>query len=318
MKALVTGAAGFIGSHLTERLADAGWQVVALDSLTPYYEVSKKRENMEALVDRSEVSVECQDLNSADLNSLLQGVDVVFHQAGQPGVRKSWNDFEGYLKMNVSATHRLLEAVRQSEVSRFVFASSSSIYGDSLQYPTPEDLLPRPRSPYGVTKLAAENLCAVYARNFDVHTIALRYFTVFGPRQRPDMAMYRLIESALTGRPFPRFGDGEQVRDFTYVDDVIEANLAAARADIYPGAIVNVAGGGATTLNAVIELVEELTDRPISTENLGEQAGDVSRTRGAIELAKSLLGWEPQTSVRDGLERQVAWQLRLQDSRSRV
>ena len=307
MRALVTGAAGFVGSTLVEHLVAAGWNVTAVDSVTPYYDVDQKRDNLAAVRRSSAVEVRDDDLRSADLTPLLTPVDVVFHQAGQPGVRASWADFDSYVEHNVLATRRLLEAARSAELSRFVFASSSSVYGNIGAYPTREDMLPRPQSPYGVTKLAAEHLCGVYARNWDVPTVSLRYFTVYGPRQRPDMAMHRLVEAALTGEPFPIFGDGGQIRDFTYVDDVVAGNMAAATADVEPGMVVNIAGGGSTTLSDVIKTVERLTDRTIALDRRPVQAGDVHRTGGAIDRARQALGWSPRVTVDEGLKRQVEW-----------
>ena len=307
MRALVTGAAGFVGSHLVERLAGEGWDVVGIDCLTPYYDVGQKRDNLAAVRRSSSVEVHDADLRSADLATLLDAVDVVFHQAGQPGVRASWDAFDSYVEHNLLATRRLLEAARSTQVSRVVFASSSSVYGNIGTYPTREDMLPRPQSPYGVTKLAAEHLCGVYARNWDVPTVSLRYFTVFGPRQRPDMAMHRLVEAALSGSSFPIFGNGDQIRDFTYVDDVVAANLAAATADVTPGTVVNIAGGGSTTLSDVIKTIERLTGRPIALDRRPVEPGDVDRTGGSIDMAGQLLGWAPHITVEDGLERQVAW-----------
>ena len=310
MRALVTGAAGFVGSTLVEHLVAAGWDVTAVDSVTPYYDVDQKRDNLAAIRRSSAVEVRDDDLRSADLTPLLTPVDVVFHQAGQPGVRASWADFDSYVEHNVLATRRLLEAARSAELSRFVFASSSSVYGNIGAYPTREDMLPRPQSPYGVTKLAAEHLCGVYARNWDVPTVSLRYFTVYGPRQRPDMAMHRLVEAALTGEPFPIFGDGGQIRDFTYVDDVVAGNMAAATADVEPGMVVNIAGGGSTTLSDVIKTIERLTGRTIALDRRHVQAGDVDRTGGAIDRARQLLGWSPRITLDEGLERQVEWHRR--------
>lgn len=307
MRALVTGAAGFVGSHLAEQLGVSGWDVVGVDCLSPYYDAAQKRANMAALTGSVEVEYLDADLLTMDLGRLLDGIDVVFHQAGQPGVRTSWDAFDSYVEQNVMVTKRLLDAARSAGTMRFVFASSSSVYGNALSYPTREDTVPRPQSPYGVTKLAAEHLCGVYARNWGLSTVALRYFTVFGPRQRPDMAMHRLIEAALTGGSFPVFGTGDQVRDFTYVGDVVAANIAAGTADIAPGTVINVAGGGAVTLAAVIDTVERLTGRPISLDRHPHQAGDVDRTGGAVELARDLLGWTPRVSVEEGLAQQVRW-----------
>jgi nucleoside-diphosphate-sugar epimerase len=308
MRALVTGAAGFIGSHLTERLARGGETVRAVDCLTPYYDISQKRENLEAIARLDRCEVLEADLRGCDLGALLADVDVVFHLAGQPGVRASWHEgFSTYVEHNVLVTQLLLEAVRDAKIARFVFASSSSVYGNALAYPTGEDDLPRPHSPYGVTKLAAEHLCGLYAHNWGVPTISLRYFTVFGPRQRPDMAMHRLIEAAIAGHTFPLYGNGRQIRDFTFVDDVVEANLLAAASAVPPGSVVNVAGGGATSLLEVVELVGQLAGRPVELDRRPAEAGDVERTGGSNERAFELLGWRPEVTLRDGLARQVGW-----------
>ena len=315
MDVVVTGAAGFIGSHLVERLVADGHFVRAIDCLTPYYDVRQKRENLDTIRALPGCTVLEEDLLTCDLSELLEGVDVVFHQAGQPGVRASWDHFASYVDHNVIVTQRLLDAVRDSDVRRFVFASSSSVYGDAPTYPTSEDDPPAPVSPYGVTKLAAEHLCGVYARNWGLATVSLRYFTVFGPRQRPDMAMYRLIDAALSGEPFPLFGDGSQVRDFTFVDDVVEANMLAGSSSLPPGTVLNVAGGTASTLLEVVQLVEELTGRAVMLHRRQSERGDVRRTGGSIERADALLGWRPTVSLREGLTRQVTWHETLRSVR---
>lgn len=309
MRALVTGAAGFVGSHLVERLMRDGVDVVALDCMTPYYDLGQKRSNVADLIDAG-IEILDTDLTTDDLAPVLNGVEVVFHQAGQPGVRASWDAFDSYVEHNVLATERLLRAARDAGVGRLVYASSSSVYGDADRYPTRETDLPKPKSPYGVTKLAAEHLVSLFARNFGLPTVALRYFTVFGPRQRPDMAMHRLVHSAITGDPFPLFGTGEQIRDFTYVDDVVEANIKAATAAIESEAVFNIAGGGSVTLSEVIAIVERLTGRQIPIERTAAQKGDVHRTGGSIERAATVLEWTPQVSVEEGLEHQVAWHVR--------
>jgi len=309
MRALVTGVAGFVGSHLAERLLREGIDVVGIDCFTPYYDESYKRHNL-GQIDGSDFSFVEMDLTTADLSPALEGIDLVFHQAGQPGVRDSWDQFDDYQHHNVIGTNRLLEAARDNPVGRFVYASSSSVYGNAARHPTTESDLPQPVSPYGVTKLAAEHLCRVYAANFGVPTVSLRYFTVFGPRQRPDMAFHRLIEAAVTGSTFPMFGDGSQIRDFTYIDDVVAANLKAGlEPDVDPGLVVNIAGGGAWTLAEVIAEVERLTERTIRLDRSPVPPGDVKRTSGSIELARSALGWEPVVDVSTGLSRQVQWHL---------
>lgn len=308
MRALVTGAAGFIGSHLAEALCEAGWQVRGVDAFTDYYDVRLKRRNVSRLTPLPQFELVEADLTKADLGPMVDGVDVVFHQAGQPGVRLSWStEFPKYVSRNVLATHRLLESCRASSVHRFVYASSSSVYGNADAYPTTEQTLPSPHSPYGVTKLAGEHLCGLYASNWATPTVSLRYFTVYGPRQRPDMAMHRFLMSALNNAAIPRFGDGEQVRDFTYVHDIVRANILAANADLAPGEVINIAGGGSVTVNALIELLGELVGAPLRVDQREEQAGDVRRTSGGIDRARQLLGWAPETSLRDGLAAQLAW-----------
>lgn len=305
MICLVTGAAGFIGSHLVEELLVSGWEVRAVDSITPYYDVTQKHANVRSF--EPDIDLQRADLLTASLEPMLDGVDVVFHQAAQPGVRASWEVFDSYVDANVRVTHRLLEAALAAGVSRVVYASSSSIYGNRQTYPTRESDVPAPVSPYGVTKLAAEHLCRLYAVERGLETTSLRYFTVYGPRQRPDMAMHRLIEAALEGSSFPMYGDGSQIRDFTYVGDVVRGNVAAATADLPAGSVFNVAGGGAVTLAEVISIVERLTNASIQIERRGDQVGDVFRTGGSSELARELLGWTPEVPLEEGLKRQVDW-----------
>lgn len=308
MHALVTGAAGFIGSSLAKRLRDEGHRVTGLDSMTDYYDVALKRVNADGII-RSGASFIEADLNTVDLKNLLDGVDAIFHLAGQPGVRSSWGlEFPDYAKRNIDATQKLLEACRgRSELRRFVFASSSSVYGDAESYPTREDVRPQPISPYGVTKLAAEHLCTLYATNFDVPTVSLRYFTVYGPGQRPDMAFTRFIKAAVGGQALSVYGSGEQVRDFTYVDDVVSANLLAATRDVRRGAVFNVAGGSHATVNEVLTILGELSGSTIRTEHLEGAVGDVRRTAGDTTAIRSALGWSPSVILREGLSRQLEW-----------
>jgi UDP-glucuronate 4-epimerase len=311
MKAIVTGVAGFIGSHLAERLVSEGWDVIGVDCLTPYYEREQKASNLAAVQESTGgIDLRTVDLRADDLDDLVHGADAIFHQAGQPGVRASWDDFDDYVSHNVIATKRLLEAARNGSVGRFVYASSSSVYGDAESYPTYESTLPAPKSPYGVTKLAAEHLVGLYARNWGLPTVSLRYFTVFGPRQRPDMAMHRLIRAALEGSAFPLYGTGTQIRDFTYVGDVVAANLLAAVGPVEPGSVFNIAGGGSISLAEVIDIVERLTGRSIALDRLPPAAGDVERTGGSTEKAARVLSWMPEVSVEAGLARQVEWHQR--------
>lgn len=307
MHALVTGAAGFIGSNLVEALLAGGHTVRGVDCFTPYYDPGLKRANLAEIAAPGFELVEA-DLRHADLGPLLAGADVVFHEAAHPGVAASWSALPDYLEHNVVVTQRLLEAVRDTGTRRLVHASSSSVYGNAPRYPTTEDDLPAPASPYGVTKLAAEHLCGAYAAEWGVPTVSLRYFTVFGPRQRPDMAVHRLCDAALTGASFPRAGDGEQVREMTFVADIVAATIAAATADLPPGSVLNVAGGAEITLNGLVALVGELAGRDVAVEERPARRGDARRNAGATQRARSLLGWEPAVGLRDGVARQLAWQ----------
>jgi len=306
--ALVTGAAGFVGSHLTEALLARGDTVTGVDCFTPYYAEADKRANLAGLEGPGFELVEV-DLRSAPLTELVAAADVVFHEAAQPGVRLSWSDgFPDYLSHNVLATQRLLEAmVTVGGRCRLVDASSSSVYGEATRYPTFEDDLPRPHSPYGVTKLAAEHLCALYSKNWGIDTVVLRYFTVYGPRQRPDMSIHRLCEAALGGTTFPRFGDGRQVREFTYVSDIVAGNLLAAAADVPPATTTNLAGGAEITLADLITLVGELAGREVRVDPQPARPGDAFRNGGSTERAGRLFGWEPAVGLREGIAAQLAW-----------
>ena len=304
MRAVVTGAAGFIGSTLCDALLAAGEVVIAVDSFTPYYDRSVKERNSRgfALTD--------VDLCTADLAPIVRDADVVFHLAAQPGVRASWSDgFDACERHNVLATQRLLEAVASSGVPRLVFASSSSVYG-AAPGTVDEDSPLRPRSPYGVTKLAGEALCAAYAAERDVHVVMLRLFTVYGPRQRPDMAIHRLIESAFGGEAFPLYGDGTQRRDFTFVDDVVRAALRAATADAESGAIFNIAGGASVELSELVDAVARAVGRPPRLESRERQPGDVPATAAQTKRAESVLGWQPAVTLDEGIQAQARWHRR--------
>ena len=309
MRALVTGAAGFVGSHLAEALLARGDTVVGVDCFTPYYDRADKERNVADARTRDRFELVEADLRTTDIEALLDGIDVVFHQAAQAGVRLSWSGgFGEYVSLNVLATQRLLEAVQHARSrARVVYASSSSVYGNQARYPTTETDLPRPFSPYGVTKLAAEHLCGLYAENSGVHTVSLRYFTVYGPRQRPDMSIHRLCEAAVHGTTFPLYGDGTQIREFTFVDDIVAGNLAAAERDVEPGTYLNLAGGSEITLNELIALVGEVAGAPVATAAEPTKPGDSFRNGGATDRARALLGWEPQVPLRDGIAAQVTW-----------
>ena len=309
MRALVTGSAGFVGSHLFDALLARGDDVLGVDCFTPYYDEGRKRSNLEDALASPRASFVEADLRTCDVEGLLSGIDAVYHQAAQAGVRLSWSDgFADYVGHNVLATQRLLEAVQRARPSaRVVYASSSSVYGNQARYPTVETDLPKPFSPYGVTKLAAEHLCGLYAENWGVHTVSLRYFTVFGPRQRPDMSIHRLCQAAVDGSAFPRYGDGTQIREFTYVSDIVAGNLAAAARDVAPGTYLNLAGGAEITLNNLIALVSDVAGTPVAVEPAPKMAGDAFRNGGSIDRARELLGWSPTVSLRDGLAAQIAW-----------
>ena len=305
---LVTGCAGFIGSHTTERLLAMGHRVRGVDCFTDNYEPSLKWANLDPVLGDAGFELVEADLVTADPHALLDGVDHVLHLAGQPGVRDSWSDgFDVYLRRNVTATQRLLEAAREADLVRFAAASSSSVYGDAESYPTTERAVPAPVSPYGVTKLAAEQLCSLYASNFGVPTVSLRYFTVYGPRQRTDMALRRMIDLTLAGRPFVLYGDGSVARSFTYVGDVVDANLAALFGDAPHGSYVNIANDEIATMSELIELVGATLGTEVVLDRRPAADGDAQRTGGSSERARELLGWSPSTSLADGVAAMVEW-----------
>jgi nucleoside-diphosphate-sugar epimerase len=304
MKVLVTGAAGFIGSHLCEWLLAQGDDVHGVDAMTDYYDPWRKEQNIRPLLDWDRFVFTQADLLDAPLDTFLEGIDVVYHLAGQPGVRPSWGEeFAIYVERNVLATQRLLEAVRQAPIWKLVYASSSSVYGNAEALPTGEHLRPQPVSPYGVTKLAAEHLCELYRENFGVPTVSLRFFTVYGPRQRPDMAFKRLVEAAVGGKSFLLYGDGEQTRDFTYVDDIVHALRLAALSPWY--GVANLGGGSRVSMNEVIALVSSLA-MPVDLVRLPTAKGDVRHTAADTTTARTAFGYQPRTSVAEGLAAMVA------------
>jgi UDP-glucose 4-epimerase len=308
MRALVTGAAGFIGSTLSDLLLADGHEVVGIDCFTDYYDVALKRANITGALESDRFELAEENLLDCDLNEMLDGIDVVFHQAGQPGVRLSWAEgFDTYSRLNILATQRLLETARSKPLKRFVYASSSSLYGAATSYPTSETDVPTPMSPYGVTKLAAEHLCSLYHHNFGVPTVSLRYFTVYGPRQRPDMATHRLIDSALNGTEFTMFGNGNQIRDFTFVGDAVEANLAAATVESATGGVFNIGGGSAATMHDVVTAVTQAVGNAPNI-TFGEKVpGDVFRTGADITRAAKILGWKPTVDLAAGITQQAEY-----------
>jgi UDP-glucose 4-epimerase len=307
LKALLTGAAGFIGSHLTSALLDRGAEVTGLDCFTDYYPRFVKEENLAVNAGRPGFTFVEESIQHADLSALLDGKTHVFHLAAQAGVRKSWgSDFRVYTELNVDATQRLLEACVGRPLHRFVYASSSSVYGDSVSIPMREDALPQPVSPYGVTKLAAEQLCHLYYVNYKVPTTSVRYFTVYGPRQRPDMAFHKFIKAALKGNPLTLYVDGEQTRDFTFVTDAVAATVAAGDTGV-PGRAYNIGGGSRVSVNTLFEIIGRIHGAPLNITREPQQKGDMRDTFADASLAKQDLGFAPQVSLEQGLEAEYRW-----------
>jgi nucleoside-diphosphate-sugar epimerase len=305
VKVVVTGAAGFVGSHLCELLLDQGDEVRAVDCFTRYYERERKERNLAALRDRPGFEISEVDLVEVDLDPILEGAEVIYHLAGQPGVRPSWGrEFANYVHHNILATQAILEASKTRGFRKIVYASSSSVYGNAETYPTSETLRPQPVSPYGVTKLAAEHLCELYRVNFGVPTASLRLFTVYGPRQRPDMAFSRLVEAAARGGSFELYGDGRQTRDFTFVHDVVRAMRQAALSP-WTG-VANIGGGSRTSMSDVLATVEELAG-PLDITRGADQPGDVRHTAADIRVAAEGFGYAPTTTIRDGLASMIDW-----------
>jgi len=307
MKCLVTGAAGFIGSHLCERLLQAGHAVRGVDAFIPYYPRAVKEANLAAARGHRWFEFRTADLRTDPLDAVVDGVEVIFHQAAMPGLPRSWTDFDLYASCNVTATQRLLEAARgRTSLQRFVYASTSSVYGRFAS--GDEALPPRPISPYGVTKLAAENLCRAYAEEQGLPLVVLRYFSVYGPRQRPDMGYHQFVQALLAGRPITVFGDGQQVRGNTYIADCIEATALAVQA--MPGETYNVGGGEAVALWDVIRKLEVLTGRRAEVVRQPPRSGDQRSTFADTSKLARHFGWRPKVGLDEGLARQVEWQKR--------
>jgi UDP-glucose 4-epimerase len=303
MKALVTGCAGFIGSHLTDRLLADGYEVTGIDCFTDYYPRSIKESNIGDAIKYKNFTFIEKDI--LDVTS-FPDVDYVFHQAAQAGVRASWGrDFTIYTRMNIQSTQYLLESYKEKNLKKFVYASSSSVYGD-VALPMKESVRLQPVSPYGVTKLAAEHLCYLYWKNYGVPTISLRYFTVYGPRQRPDMGIYKFVRAILNGDPITIYGDGTQTRDFTYIADIVDANIKAAYSPI-TGESFNIGGGSRITVNELIRIIEEKCGKKGSIIYGDQQKGDVTDTLADISITLTKLGWTPHISVQDGIRSFVDW-----------
>lgn len=303
MKCLVTGCAGFIGSNLIDQLLKDGHDVIGIDCFTDYYPERIKRQNIANALENSHFEFMNKDIREL---TTYPEVDVVFHQAAQAGVRASWgSDFSIYTRNNIEATQRLLEYYKDKNLKKFVYASSSSVYGD-VPLPMKEDMRLQPVSPYGVTKLAGEHLCYLYRKNFGLPTVSLRYFTVYGPRQRPDMAINKFVTAILNEKPITLYGDGTQTRDFTYVSDIIDANLKAATSGT-PGSVFNIGGGSRITVNELIRELEKNCNKPAKIQFVEQQKGDVKDTLADIQNAETELGWEPCVPIREGAKRYVRW-----------
>ncbi len=307
-RAVVTGAAGFIGSHLCERLLWDGWQVTGIDCFTDYYPRTDKLANLTVLAGDPRFDLVEKDLTGEGWQDAFTGASTVFHLAAQAGVRDSFGaSFAYYAANNLVATQRVFETAETAGVGRVVWASSSSVYGDAEEHPCRETTTPtRPRSPYGVTKRACEDLARVY-RTHGLATTGLRYFTVYGPRQRPDMAMRRISDALVSGGSFPMFGDGSQSRDFTFVADAVDATVRAAHAEATSTDVYNVGGGEEATLARVIEILEGIAGRPLTLERHPIQRGDVVRTSADVTLARRELGWSPAVSLENGLAAELSW-----------
>jgi UDP-glucose 4-epimerase len=303
MKALVTGCAGFIGSHLVDKLLEQGYEVIGVDCFTDYYHREIKEKNIENALKNNNFKLIEEDIMNMDN---FPEVDYVFHLAAQAGVRASWGkSFEIYTRNNIEATQKLLEFYKNKKIRKFVFASSSSIYGDA-ELPMRENSLLKPVSPYGVTKLAAEKLCYLYWKNYGVPTVSLRYFTVYGPRQRPDMAIHKFVKAILNEEEITVYGDGTQTRDFTFIDDVVEVNILAAINET-TGEVFNVGGGSRISVNELIKKIEETTGKKVRVKYIEKQKGDVRDTLADTSKISNELNWKPEVKIEEGFKRFVEW-----------
>ncbi|HLO85502.1 MAG TPA: NAD-dependent epimerase/dehydratase family protein [Nostocaceae cyanobacterium] len=308
-KIIVTGAAGFIGSQLVDVLLQQGEEVIGIDEFNDYYDPQLKQKNIASLQYSPNFTLIEGDIQFLDWSTLLQDVEIVYHQAAQAGVRASWGKgFRAYTERNINATQVLLEAAKDvPNLKRFVFASTSSVYGDTETLPTHEGITPQPVSPYGITKLAAERLGGLYHKNFGVPFVSLRYFTVYGPRQRPDMAFHKFFKAVLQDEAIPIYGDGQQTRDFTFVSDVIAANLAAGHVKEAVGEIFNIGGGSRVVLTEVLDTMAEIVGKPIKRNYIEKAIGDARHTAADVSKARKILGYQPQVSLQAGLTQEWYW-----------
>jgi UDP-glucose 4-epimerase len=307
MNIIVTGAAGFIGSHLCQRLISQGHRVIGVDSFLDYYPRYIKEMNLAYLQKNASFQFHEKNILDLDWHSLLDGIDIVIHLAAQAGVRASWGkSFLIYTKNNIEATQWMLEASKEKKLQKFVFASTSSVYGDTDEIPMKEGSVVKPVSPYGVTKLAAEGLCNLYWKSFGVPCVSLRYFTVYGPRQRPDMAFYRFLLASLEDREITIFEDGNQTRDFTYIEDIITGTELAATKGVN-GRIYNLGGGSRITVNEAINIMGDVTGKKLKVNYAEKQKGDMRHTFASIDQAKQDLGYSPQIKLKRGLEQEFRW-----------
>lgn len=318
MNAIVTGCAGFIGSHLTERLLNEGLNVIGIDNFSDFYPKKIKEKNIESAINNPRFMLIKKDIIDMNFMGLMENMDYVFHLAAQPGVRPSWGkNFEIYVKNNILATQKLLEACKDSNVQKFIYASSSSVYGnaETSWFGMHEDRVLKPISPYGVSKLAGEHLCSLYLINFGIPTVSLRYFSVYGERQRPDMAFHKFIKSALKGEKIEVYGDGSQTRDFTYISDVIDATMSAINNNV-KGKTINVGGGCKITVNESIRMLESLLGSEIYVKYIETQKGDVKDTLANIDTARKLLNYNPKVKLAEGLRREMEWIKSLSSDRA--
>jgi nucleoside-diphosphate-sugar epimerase len=309
MKYLITGVAGFVGSSLADQLLEAGHEVIGIDCFIDYYPRQIKERNLLKAKSYNNFTFIEADILQIDLKKILAGVDVVYHQAAQAGVRASWGQsFSIYTDNNIFATQRLLEAAKDhlSSLKKVVYASSSSVYGHAETLPTRESILPKPVSPYGVSKLAAEHLMVLYTSEFAIPTASLRYFTVYGPRQRPDMAFNRFIKAGLLGEEIAVYGDGEQSRDFTFISDILAANIAAAE-NTTEQLVFNIGGGSRVTVNQVLSLIEDIIGRKLKVKYHPRAIGDARHTGADTTLARQELNYQPKVSLKEGLAKEAAW-----------